>query len=119
MREPHSFILGLPLNDSAACPLVVWRGSHDVMRAALRNVIGTNDPIGADVTDVYKDARRHVFDTCEPVEITMTPGQAVLVDRFALHGVAPWRDGDSAPPEGRMVAYFRPEYENPKDWLLG
>lgn len=125
MREPHAFILGLPLNHSSACPLVVWRGSHVVMRAALgaaigeREVIGAGDPIGADVTEAYKAARARVFERCAPVEIVMEPGQAVLLDRFAVHGVAPWRDGDSAPVEGRMVAYFRPQFEDAQDWLLG
>jgi hypothetical protein len=28
---------------------------------------------------------------------------------MTLHGVAPWSEGAMAPPEGRMVAYFRPE----------
>jgi hypothetical protein len=41
------------------------------------------------------------------------------VDRFALHGVAPWRSGDTAPPEGRMIAYFRPEFDDPTDWFVG
>lgn len=117
VREPHSFILGLPLNTSKACPLVVWAQSHIQMRAALADVVGTGDPRGADVTEVYKAARAQVFETCARIEVQMQPGQAVLVDRFALHGVAPWKDGDVVPPEGRMVAYFRPEFANPADWL--
>lgn len=117
VREPHAFILGVPLNASRACPLVVWAGSHVAMRAALADAVGTGDPRGADVTEVYKAARAQVFETCARVEVQMLPGQAVLVDRFALHGVAPWEDGDVVPPEGRMVAYFRPEFADPTDWL--
>ena len=117
VREAHAFILGLPLNESDACPLVVWRGSHLAMRAALAEDVGAGDPRGADVTDAYTNARAAVFETCAPVEVQMKVGQAVLVDRFAVHGVAPWRVGDSAPPEGRMVAYFRPEFDDPNDWL--
>lgn len=118
IREHHAFILGLPVNDSNACPLVVWRGSHVPMRAALRAAV-TGSPMGVDVTDAYKAARADVFDRYEPIEVQMRPGQAVLVDRFAVHGVAPWRRGMKAPPEGRMVAYFRPECANPNDWLRG
>ena len=119
VREPHAFILGLPLNDSDACPLVVWRGSHVAMRAALTGAVGSGDPCGVDVTEAYIAARRAVFDTCEAVEVALRVGQAVLVDRFALHGVAPWRSGVTAPPEGRMIAYFRPEFDDSTDWILG
>lgn len=118
MREPHAFILGLPLNESDACPLVVWRGSHRVMRAGLADAMGAGT-LGADVTDAYKTARAQVFEDCEQVEVQMQPGQAVLVHRHAVHGVAPWRDGMRMLPEGRMVAYFRPECADPNDWLLG
>jgi hypothetical protein len=46
------------------------------------------------------------------------PGEAVLVHRLALHGVAPWQKGATAPPEGRMIAYFRPEFQGlGDDWL--
>ena len=119
VREPHAFILGLPLNNSDACPLVVWRGSHLAMRVALVEAVGSGDPCGVDVTEAYIAARRAVFDTCEVVEVPLRVGQAVLVDRFALHGVAPWRSGDTAPPEGRMIAYFRPEFDDPTDWFVG
>jgi hypothetical protein len=119
VREPHAFILGLPLNNSDACSLVVWRGSHLVMRVTLAEAVGSCDPCGVDVTEAYIAARRAVFDTCEAVEVPLRVGQAVLVDRFALHGVAPWRSGDTAPPEGRMIAYFRPEFDDPTDWFVG
>lgn len=117
VREPHDFILGLALNDSDACPLVVWRGSHKMMRAALRRAVGTGNPIGADVTEIYKETRAKVFETCAPVQVPLRVGQSVLVDRFALHGVAAWQSGMHAPPEGRMVAYFRPECADPMGWL--
>lgn len=118
VREPHAFILGLPLNESDACPLVVWRGSHLAMWAALAREIGSGDPRGADVTDAYITARRAVFDTCEAVKVPLLVGQAVLLDRFAVHGVAPWGKGMTAPPQGRMVAYFRPEFDDLADWIL-
>lgn len=118
-REPHAFILGLPLNDSDACPLVVWQGSHLRMKAAMRAAIGVRDPRDVDVTEAYKAARAEVFETCTPVAVQAAPGQAVLLDRFTLHGVAPWQDGTRMPDEGRMIAYFRPQFSNPMDWLRG
>ena len=118
VREPHAFILGLPLNQSNACPLVVWRGSHLIMRAALAGEIGFGDPRGVDVTNAYTLARRAVFDTCEAVKVPLIVGQSVLLDRFAVHGVAPWMRGMTSPPQGRMVAYFRPEFDDPNDWTL-
>ena len=119
VREPHAFILGLPLNRSDACPLVVWRASHVAMKAALRGALGESDPRGQDVTEVYTAARAAAFERCERVEVHMQPGQAVLVDRFLVHGVAPWWNGMHCPDEGRMIAYFRPEFETAEDWLRG
>lgn len=115
-REFHAYILGLPLNDVAAAPTVVWRGSHRIMQAALVEVIGDADPRGVDVTDAYHAARRQVFDTCEVVVLRARPGQSFLIHRFALHGTAPWDGPENA---GRMVAFFRPEFADPKEWLSG
>jgi hypothetical protein len=43
-----------------------------------------------------------------------------VLHRLALHGIAPWGPGAEAPPEGRAVAYFRPQTEgNLDDWLNG
>lgn len=116
LREPHAFILGLPLNRSDAAPLMVWPGSHRIMGDAFRAAIGQGDPTAFDLTDIYHAARREVFDTADPVAVRMAPGQSVLLHRHLLHGVAPWADGASAPPEGRMVAYFRPEF-SAREWL--
>ncbi len=117
LREPHAFILGLPLSRSAAAPLVVWPGSHSVMHAAFRAEIADNDPTAVDLTDIYHATRRTVFDTITPRRLPLAPGQAVLLHRHLLHGVAPWAPGDTAPPEGRMTAYFRPQLEHAVDWL--
>ncbi len=117
LREPHGFILGLPLDEVRASPLVVWRGSQDIMRAAFRAAFAGIPPAqwgDVDVTEVYQDARRKVFATCDRVEVVAAPGQAVLLDRHILHGVAPWaQDADG---EMRMVAYFRPQI-SVEDWL--
>jgi hypothetical protein len=34
-----------------------------------------------------------------------------------LHGMAPWADGAVADPDGRIIAYFRPELPSVADWL--
>ncbi|MEL7178973.1 MAG: hypothetical protein AAFN63_04000 [Pseudomonadota bacterium] len=117
LREPHGFILGLPLDDVDASPLVVWRGSHQIMRAAFHEVyagLAPQDFGDLDVTEVYQQARRTVFETCERVELTAMPGQAILLDRHLVHGVAPWAPG--APGDMRMMAYFRPLVDA-GDWL--
>lgn len=123
LLEPHAFIIGLPLSPCSAdaSPLVVWEGSHIIMRvafeAALRDVPEADWP-ETDLTDIYQAARRQVFDTCPRVPVHALPGQAYLIHRHALHGVAPWGPGAEAPEAGRMIAYFRPEFANhSRDWL--
>jgi len=71
-----------------------------------------------DITEVYVNARKKIFESCPRRVVHATPGQAYLLHRFTLHGVAPWGAGAVAPTEGRMVAYFRPELPGGvKDWL--
>ena len=123
LKERHAYILGLPLNacSADASPLVVWEGSHQIMRAAFEAVLGhlpQSDWAEVDLTDIYQTARREVFDTCKRVTIPGRPGEAYLVHRHALHGVAPWPEDAKAPPEGRIIAYFRPELPTGSDaWL--
>ena len=110
LGEVHGFILGLPLNRTAPddAPLVVYEGSHEIMRAAFRTRFDGLPPsewASQDVTDVYVAARRRCFDECARVPVHATPGQAYLVHRLALHGVAPWGRGTRS----RMIAYFRPD----------
>jgi hypothetical protein len=70
-----------------------------------------------DLTGIYTEARAEVFETCERVEVPLGLGQSVLLHRLTLHGVAPWGPKDTAPPEGRIIAYFRPEFKEKRDWL--
>ena len=53
-----------------------------------------------DATEVYQATRRTIFETCERVTVTAKPGEAYLIHRLALHGVAPWQPG---PRPGRMA----------------
>lgn len=114
IREPHAFILGLPVTEAAAdaAPLVVWEGSHDILRRAFRAALSGHPPglwPDVDVTEIYASARREVFETCPRVALPAAPGEAILLHRLTLHGVAPWAEGATADPMGRAIAYFRPE----------
>ncbi|MCG6903163.1 MAG: hypothetical protein LJE68_10815 [Rhodobacter sp.] len=123
LSEPHAFVLGLPLGEAAAdaSPLVLWQGSHHIMRRALGAVL-QDQPVErwgeVDLTEAYHAGRREVFETCARMCLHAGPGEAYLVHRLALHGVAPWTAGDDAPGEARMIAYFRPELPGPiSDWI--
>lgn len=116
LREPHAFILGLPLNVSDASPLVVWPGSQFIMGAALRQAIGAADPTQVDITEAYHAARRSVFERITPITVSAQPGQSILLHRHLLHGVDVWHPAATAPPEGRMITYFRPEF-SALEWI--
>ena len=121
VKEPHAWILGLPLNVSDASPLVVWEGSHLILQAALREALAPHKPEiwgHVDVTQAYTAARRRIFDTCPRIALPVRPGEATLLHRLTLHGVAPWEAGAIAPPEGRIIAYFRPLMSSVEEWLL-
>ncbi|EEE36247.1 hypothetical protein RKLH11_80 [Rhodobacteraceae bacterium KLH11] len=112
--EPHAWVLGIPLTEASAgaAPMVVWEGSHKILGAAFRRAlkdVPQKDLARTDVTATYQAARREVFDSCPRIELPARPGEAYLLHRHCLHGVAPWADGAQAGPDGRMIAYFRPE----------
>lgn len=108
-REFHAYILSIPLNSCAASPTVVWPGSQRIMQAALRRAYGAQDPADIDITEVYKNARREVFETCTQVPLILDVGQSALLHPFILHGTAPWDDTPDPDGTGRMIAFFRPE----------
>ena len=112
--EPHAWILGIPLTEASvdAAPMVLWEGSHKVLGPAFARAM-EGHPKDAlhqiDITDIYQAARREVFETCRRIELPAKPGEAYLLHRHCLHGVAPWGEAATAGPDGRMIAYFRPE----------
>jgi len=125
VHEPHQYVLGIPLGRSnvGASPLVIWEGSHTIIRAAFKSVLDSL-PLAqwgsVDLTEVYHQARKDCFEHCPRKSILAQPGECYVLHRLALHGIAPWELGAEAPPEGRIVAYFRPQTEaNLNDWLNG
>jgi len=122
LREHHAFILGIPLTeaDKNASPLVVWEGSHEVIRSAFKSVYA-DLPLESwgdvDVTDLYQKTRRQIFDCCTRVEVFAKPGECFLIHRLALHGVSKWKSHASASSDGRIICYFRPDIIGPADWL--
>lgn len=122
VKEPHGVIIGIPLTNpvAGASPMVVWEGSHTILRSAFARAFSGTDPSSwsdIDVTDIYTSTRKQVFETCKRVIVEARVGEAYAIDPLCLHGVAPWTATDHHDPDGRMVAYFRPELSNIADWL--
>lgn len=122
LKEPHAYILGLALTEQSqdAAPLAVWEGSHRIMGPVFAGLFADQPPASwpeIDVTAAYQEARRRVFAACRRVELPSGPGEAVLLHRHLVHGVAPWGETATAPPEGRMIAYVRPEFPHLADWV--
>lgn len=109
LAERHAFVLGIPVTPGSAeaSPMVVWEGSPAIISAALQQVlrgVAPDDWDTVDVTDAYGAARKACFDRCTRMPVIAQPGEAYLVHRWALHGVAPWGAGD----QKRSIIYFRP-----------
>ncbi|OUD10626.1 hypothetical protein BVC71_03800 [Marivivens niveibacter] len=119
LREPHAYITAVAVNDCTQAPLVVWPGSEEIMREAFTVAFAGMPPSmwpDIDVTEIYADARAEVFECCERVELPMTAGQSVLLDRMVIHGTAPDAK-NKVPAAGRRMAFFRPQFDNFRDWL--
>ncbi len=113
LEEAHAWIMGIPLTTNAIeeAPLVVWDGSHEIMREVLGQALAKYDSKDwptIDITAVYQAARKQVFETCERIEICAQPGQSFLLHRLSAHGVAPWQTGQTTQSDLRAIAYFRP-----------
>lgn len=122
LRETHGFILGIPMVEFStdASPFVVWDRSHELIRNSLEDLYRNHsvDCWGdLDITEQYQSFRQNAFDQCQRLEIHAKPGEAFLVHRFALHGMAPWGADATAEENGRMICYFRPQLDQPERWL--
>jgi len=118
----HMFILGIPLVEVRAdnSPMVVWERSHEHVRRSFQEYFG-DVPAERwpkeDVTDLYRSVRRSIFEKCRRVVVTARPGEAWLVHRMTLHGIAPWTRNPAGHNDARMVVYFRPEMDSRIAWL--
>ncbi len=120
IKEPHGWILGLPLTPTPRAPLVVWEGSHIVMQQALAAALQPYTPSDwnqIDVTKAYQAARALVFQTCLRVELPCLPGETLVLHRHLIHGVAPWGPADKQSQDARIIAYFRPLMPSVAEWL--
>lgn len=123
LREPHAFVLGLPLTPAlpgGAGGFVIWEGSHLLIGRAFAQAFAglpAEHWPEQDVTDLYQSVRREVFETCPRRIVTAGPGETILVHRMAIHGTAPWPETVSGPAEGRMIVWFRPQLATMADWL--
>ena len=80
-------------------PWCCGKASHHILGAAFRRALaGTPQEHlhEVDITDIYQSARREVFETCPRIELPAKPGEAYVLHRHCLHGVAPWAETASA-----------------------
>jgi hypothetical protein len=122
LREPHAFILGLPLGPvtTEAGAFVVWDQSHRLIAQVFREAFAGVEPAHhhmLDLTDVYQAARKRVFAELPRRVVVAAPGEAILVHRMAIHGSAPWPGPRKPESEGRMIVWFRPVLPSVADWL--
>jgi len=121
LGEFQGFLLGVPLTeaDDKAAPLVIWEGSHRILRAMFQKALAPHRPERwheVDLTEAYHAARATCFETCRRVVLHAKPGEAYVLHRMALHGVSAWQEGAVAAPDGRAILYFRPEIDR-TTWL--
>ncbi len=124
LEEPHAFILGIPMVETSegASPVVVYEGSHELVRAAFAGRFGDLDPErwpDEDVTDAYHAVRNASSRPARASSCTPTPAKPTIIHRLALHGVARWANDATAGPDGRMIVYFRPVLAEMRAWLEG
>lgn len=122
LREPHAWILGIGLETPApgASPTVLWDGSHQGMTQAFTAALGPIAPDAwsqTDITAPYQQARREAFTRCERIEMPLGCGEALLVHRHLLHGIAPWQAEPAGRDRPRAVAWFRPQFRDIASWL--
>ncbi len=124
LRQYHGFVLGVPMVKycEKASPLVVWEGSHELVRAAMLSRFGNlaaDQWSEEDITEAYHAVRNQIFKQCRRVVISANPGETYLLHRLTLHGISPWLADAETTNDGRMICYFRPETGGAWEWLNG
>jgi len=111
VHEPHQYVLGIPLGscNAQASPLVIWEGSHRIIRAAFKSVLDSL-PVAqwgsVDLTEVYHQARKDCFEHCPQKEHSCPAGACYVLHRLALHGIAPWGAGGRGTAGGAHRGVF-------------
>jgi len=121
LKEPHAYVLGIPINQApkGASPIVVWEGSHHLISQALKRLFLNRDPgewKDLDVREVYLQTRKTVFEKCKRRVLHANLGESYMIHRLCVHGISPWNSSVKNFPEGRKIAYFRPELQYLADW---
>lgn len=122
LREPHAWILGIGLETpgAGASPTVLRENSHRTMGPALAAVLrrhaSTEWPC-VDITAPYQQARREVFARCARIPVPLACGEALLLHRHLLHGMAPWENQSVGGGARRAIAWFRPQFRTLGEWL--
>ncbi len=121
-KEYHAFIFGIPLEDynQFAAPVVVWEGSHRIIRTFLSRVLlqnGVEKWKNLDITQIYAEARKEALSKCKKKIIHVPLGGCYVLHRLAVHGIMPWKKRGNSEAESRMVAYFRPILKDSQFWL--
>ena len=121
-KEPHAFVLGVVLSDfnEDAAPLIVWEKSHKIIHSSIYKKLKPYEPNlwhNIEVTKEYQTARRLIFKNCRQTTIWAPVGSCFLVHRHSLHGIKPWGLRGTSEAGGRMIAYFRPQFEKKETWL--
>ena len=120
--EPVSYYnlapAGVPVHSTAFRPVdpaALARNPFRVFTSLLRLELIEDEALRAEAAETL--ARRDIFATCRRIELPVRPGEATLLHRLTIHGVAAWKPQDEAPPEGRMIAYLRPQLSTVEAWL--
>jgi hypothetical protein len=122
LREPHAWILGIGLQTAGeeASPTVLWEASHRSMGPALAAALAGHPSTEwphLDITAPYQQARREVFARCTRLPMPLACGEALLLHRHLVHGMAPWRVPAGQGPDSRAIAWFRPQFPDVASWL--
>ena len=111
VHEPHQYVLGIPLGKSnaEASPLVIWEGSHSLIRAAFKSVLDSL-PVAqwgsVDLTEVYHKARKDCFEPLPPKEHSCPAGGVLCATPFGFAWDCALGDGGTGTTGGAHRGLF-------------